>query len=145
MPFLDPDRLPQVALSFQNEDHQAEARLLNDAIDSAEAYRDGKMPADHVLQTLDALAIHTREHFAREEGAMQETGFPAYAVHKGEHDRASAELRVAAERFRYGRDASRLLAYLTETFPVWLFGHIQTMDSVTGRFVAAQEGTDART
>ncbi len=145
MPFLEPDRLPQVALAFQNEDHQAEARLLNDAIDSAEAYRDGQMPADHVLQTLDALAIHTREHFAREEAAMVETGFPAYAVHKLEHDRVSAELRAQADGFRYGRDATRLLVYLTETFPVWLFGHIQTMDSVTGRFVAAQGGADART
>ncbi len=138
MPFLDPDLLPRAPLAFQDEDHRAEARLLNDAIEAVEAYRDGRFSAEDVLQRLDALAIHMRGHFAREEAAMRDSSFPAYPIHKREHDRVLSELLLEAERFRFGRGVGRLLAYLTESMPVWLIGHIQTMDVVTGRFVAAR-------
>jgi hemerythrin len=145
MPFLDPLLLPELPLACENDDHQAEARLLNDAIDAVEAYRDGRFSAEDVLQRLDALRILEREHFAREEAAMRECGYPAYAVHRQEHQRVLADRRFEAERFRLGRGAGRLLAYLTETVPVWLLGHLQTMDLHAARFVAASAGEDTRT
>lgn len=145
MPFLLPDLLPSLPLAFENEDHHSEARLLNEAIEAVEAYRDGRFSAEDVLQRVDALRLLEREHFAREEVAMRECGYPAYAVHKAEHDRVLADRRFEAERFRIGRGAGRLLAYLTETVPVWLLGHIQTMDLHAARFVAASLGSDART
>jgi hemerythrin len=145
MPFLDPLLLPELPLAFENDDHQSEARLLNDAIDAVEAYRDGRFSAEDVLQRLDALRILEREHFAREEAAMRECGYPAYAVHRQEHERVLADRRFEAERFRLGRGAGRLLAYLTETVPVWLLGHLQTMDLHAARFVVASAGEGAQT
>jgi hemerythrin len=143
LPLIDPELVPEVPLAFQNEDHRTEARLLNEAVDALEGYRAGRVPAADVLLRVDALVVHTREHFAREEGAMSESGFPAFAMHKGEHDRVLAGMRRERDHFRVEREAGRLWSYLTEALPVWFVGHIQTMDLVTGRFVAAQSGRDA--
>lgn len=143
LPFIDPARVPEVPLAFQNEDHRTEARLLNDAIEALEGYRGGRAPAADVLLRVDALVVHTREHFAREEGVMRETGFPAFAMHKGEHDRVLAQMRRERDHFRTEREAGRLWGYLTEQLPVWFVGHIQTMDLVTGRFVASRSTGDA--
>jgi hemerythrin len=145
MPFLAPDLVPTLPLAFENEDHHAEARLLNEAIEAVEAYRDGRFSAEDVLQRMEALRLLEREHFAREEAAMRGSGYPAYALHKEEHDRVLADRRFEAERFRLGRGAGRLLAYLTEAVPVWLLGHIQTMDLHAARFVAARAAGDAWT
>lgn len=138
MALLDPDRVPDLPLAFQNDDHRAEVRLLNDAVDAVDGYREGAVDADTVVQRLDALAFHTREHFAREEKVMRMAGFPAYPMHKSEHDRVAAQLEREAANFREARESGRLRAYLTETLPVWLVGHIQTMDLVTARFVTAE-------
>jgi hemerythrin len=142
LPLIDPALVPEVPLAFQNEDHRTEARLLNEAVDALDGYRAGRVPAADVLLRLDALVIHTREHFAREEGVMRESGFPAFAMHKGEHDRVLAHMRRERDHFRVEREAGRLWAYLTEALPVWFVGHIQTMDLVTGRFVASRSATD---
>jgi hemerythrin len=138
LPLLDPSRVPEVPLAFQNEDHRAEARLLNEAVDALDGYRAGRTPATDVLLRVDALVVHTREHFAREEAVMGDSGFPAFAMHKGEHDRVLAGMRRERDHFRTEREAGRLWTYLTETLPVWFVGHIQTMDLVTGRFVASR-------
>jgi hemerythrin len=130
-------RIPQVVLSFMNDDHHLEACLLNDLVEALQGHRSGGSRGP-VLERLDALLAHTREHFAREESAMEEAGFPAYPVHKAEHDRLLDELKAEARAFQVHGDAARLSAYVTEAVPAWLAEHIQSMDLVTSRFVAAR-------
>lgn len=137
MSLVDVHRLPQVALSFMNDDHHLEACLLNDLVDAVREHR-ARAAKAVVLERLDALLAHTREHFAREESAMEETGFPAYPMHKAEHDRVLDELKAEARAFQAQGDAARLSAYVSETVPAWFVQHIQSMDLVTSRFVAAR-------
>jgi hemerythrin len=126
-----------------NEDHAQEAALVNDLEDALAAHSRGEKPVGPVLERLSLLAVHTREHFLREESMMREAHFPPYPVHKAEHDRVLAGMDAEARAFRETGDSERLGRYLRETLPQWFDGHIRTMDVVTARFVAAASSFSA--
>lgn len=134
MPLVDLDAIPQVPLAFINHDHREEASLLNDLAEAVEALRAGRGEAAAVAARFGRLLTHTREHFGREEEVMVRTGFPPYAVHKGEHERVLAEMVAAGRAFEQGGDAERLWRYVSEAVPAWFVNHILTMDTMTARF-----------
>jgi hemerythrin len=136
---IDPDQLPHLAVPFMNEDHAQEARLVNAAAEELDAFRGGKVGADRVKAALEALYVHTRAHFAREEAAMMDASFPAFSYHQAEHVRILGELGEAERRFAEGGAAEELSAYLA-TLPPWLDQHIRSMDAVTARYVAEWGG-----
>ncbi len=138
MPIVEVRHIPPVALSFMNDDHHLEACLLNELGDAIERHRAGRAATPAVLERLDALLDHTREHFAREEAAMEECGFPAYAVHKAEHDRVLSEMSAEGRAFQQSGDIARLWAYVSDAIPAWFVQHIHSMDLVTSHFVASR-------
>ena len=137
MPRLDAANLPDLPISFMNADHAREAALVNELEDAHAAHAAGAGPVAPVLERLSLLAVHTRDHFLREESMMREARFPAYPVHKAEHDRVLAEMDAEARAFRTAGDAERLARYVRERLPEWFEGHVRTMDVVTARFVAS--------
>ena len=128
--------LPQLPIASMNADHVREARLVNDVEAALEAHGRGEGTLVAVVEKLSVLAVHTREHFLREESMMREAGFPAYAAHKAEHDRVLAEVDAEVRIFREAGDAARLGRFLRETLPAWYVSHTRTMDQVTSRFAA---------
>lgn len=132
---IDPERLPRLAVPFINQDHAQEARLINAAAERLDELRAGKAGRDQVNAALDALYVHTREHFGREESAMTEASFPAYSMHQAEHVRILGELGEAQRRFQESGNGDELTAYLA-SFPTWFEQHIVSMDAVTARYVA---------
>lgn len=136
IPFAE---LPHLPVAFMNDDHAREASLLNDLEAALAANAGGDESLALVVERLSILAVHTREHFLREESMMRQTRFPAYALHKAEHDRVLAEMDAEARRFRQGGDAARIARYLFEALPAWFADHIRTMDLVTARFAASRE------
>ncbi len=135
---IDLERLPQLPVAFMNADHVREARLVNDVEAALDAHRRGEGTLGAVVETLSLLAVHTREHFTREETAMREARFPAYPVHKAEHDRVLEGMDAEARAFRDGGDGARLSRYLAEALPAWFANHVRTMDTVTAGFLARQ-------
>ena len=141
---IEPSEVPEVAVPFMNEDHRREIALVNDLEEALDAHaRGGEGTFDAVLAKLALLAVHTREHFLREETAMREARFPAYQVHKAEHDRVLADMDREARRFREKGDGERLSRYLFETMPAWFRGHVRTMDVITADYVAEQRAETA--
>lgn len=136
---IDPDQLPRLAVPFMNEDHAEEARLLNTAGEKLEQLQAGTASKADVMAALEALYLHTRAHFSREEAAMEEASFPAYSFHQADHVRTLGELGEAERKFRETGAAAELAAYLA-TVPGWLAQHIETMDTVTARYVAEWGG-----
>lgn len=118
-----------VGVAFIDHDHEEFVTLLAAAVEASDA----DFPA-----AFATLGRHTREHFAREEALMDETGFFATAVHKGEHARALGEMDRFARHLERGNLAF-VRAYVAERLPDWFLQHRSTMDQATAAF-ARQSG-----
>ena len=134
---LDIDALPQVAVGFMNEEHREEARLLNAVTAALTAMLGGPGEPARVTRAWLALEQHTRAHFAREERAMVQVGFPPFEVHKAEHELVLAAMEGELQAFEQDGDAARLARYVESAMQDWLRRHIETMDFVTARVLAA--------
>ena len=76
----------------------------------------------------DALLIHTRQHFERENNLMEESKYPAIGEHSGEHTRVLGEFEQFRKRVQrglipFGR------AFIQDRLVPWFELHITTMDS----------------
>ena len=127
---------PQVALDFMNRDHAEFVAMRGQLLDLVSA----QAPEKDLDTPLDELLTHTRHHFAEEERLMHETCFPPYAIHKGEHDQVLADMSVHIERWKQGRDVTKLQDWLDKDVGAWFVTHVSTMDFVTAGFIKAQGG-----
>ncbi|MBN2896500.1 MAG: hemerythrin family protein [Campylobacterales bacterium] len=123
--------LPRVALPSMNDTHLEELLLVNRLIAAI-----GEKNIEATDALLEELIEHTLTHFGGEEEMMRSAQFPPYPMHKGEHDRALAELRAQVASWHNRRDFASLEYYITVTLPRWIVQHIQTMDNVTANFLA---------
>lgn len=119
----------KVGVAFIDADHEEFVDQLNAAV----AATDAEFPA-----AFAALAEHTRAHFAREEALMDQVGFFATEVHKGEHRRVLAEVEHFAGHLARG-NLPFVRAYVAERLPDWFLQHRNTMDQATAAF-AVQRG-----
>lgn len=123
---------PLVAVDFMNQEHEEFAQLVNQL---ERGLTEGKrMEAD-----MARLLEHLKTHFAHEEQAMQAVGFPPYSVHKGEHDRVIALFEQQLAYYRDAKDNQPLLAFIANDVPAWFEQHLNTMDTVTARFLARHQ------
>lgn len=128
---------PVVAMDFMNRDHAAFADLHRRLIDLLETNA-ADACIDHAL---DDLLRHTRVHFADEERLMLDVRFPAYAVHRAEHERMLAEMSEQVHAWRRDRDFGALAAWIRSSLAAWFVDHIGTMDLMTARFAATNGGS----
>ena len=137
---FDSADIPQVALASMNETHREEVELVNrlarlirmgqsDAADDAE-----------ISQQIQHWLDHTLAHFERENALMETYGFPAYPMHKGEHDRILALLGELQETWRDHHQLEPMVRFLFKTWPEWFDNHVNTMDRITAQFVCQQGG-----
>lgn len=75
-----------------------------------------------------ALYIHTVEHFERENQLMQQSAFPAFSEHNGEHQRVLSEFKqfqssVDKGMIAFGR------SFIKQRLPTWFVLHVSTMDN----------------
>ena len=133
---LDIDALPSVEMDFMNEVHQEDIEIINNLFEALLAY-------EHAPDTVHAFKVstlfetwytHTISHFEGEELKMREMGFPPYMMHKGEHDRTLAHMKMLLDQWKQTHEVKPLKIYLIEELPHWLTSHILTMDTVTARF-----------
>jgi hemerythrin len=123
--------LPDLPIRFMNEDH-AHARELMDAMVTGV-----ESGATDLSALCRAFYEHNREHFGREEAAMQATGFPPYDMHKSEHARALDWLDTLAKQAESDPVSPALHQAICVELPDWYLRHIQTMDTVTASWIAA--------
>lgn len=111
-----------VGVGFMDHDHTEAADMINVLAASHGAER---------IAALEAFIAHCRDHFAREEAMMAETGFFALHCHRDEHTRVLAEFDVVLARLKGGDEQDE---YFDRTLPGWLMNHRNTMDFVTANF-----------
>jgi hemerythrin len=92
-----------------------------------------------VAERLAIFYAHMREHFGREEGAMEQEIFPLFRTHQEEHARVLAQLADESRLFRETGDATELVPFVSLNWPAWSRSHIQSMDLTAARFLCASE------
>jgi len=125
------DQLPMVAIPSMNDTHLEEMLLVN-KLDTAAKKND----ISAVSEILNELLEHTVAHFSRENEMMEKSKFPAYAMHKAEHDRHLQEFEALIKYFEKTKDPRAIATHIEGNLEKWLIHHIQTMDTVTAQFLA---------
>ena len=128
---IDFRNVPKVAYEDMNSVHAEEVELLN----NIEELLEDNTIFEKIDIAVEELLEHTREHFANEERLMLEVNFPAFRMHKNEHDRVLNEFQYILLDWRNKKDNSILKEYITEVVPEWLQQHIVSMDTVTAQFI----------
>lgn len=129
-----PLEIPRLPVQFMNDDHDHAAALLAAMQAALPAYAGDRSP---LALACRAFLEHNREHFAREEVAMQASGFPPYPVHKNEHDRTLAWLAELTDAIAAGSaDPETVIRAVDRDIPAWFIQHIQTMDWATANWIA---------
>jgi len=123
--------LPELPVRFMNDDHAHARELLIAMVEGA-----GHDAAD-LGSVCRAFYEHNRAHFAREEAAMQATGFPPISIHKAEHRQALDWLESLVSQAESGPVSQALRQSITIDLPAWYLRHIQTMDAVTANWISA--------
>ncbi len=125
--------LPSLPVPFMNQDHDHARQLLETMLVLLD-----QAPANQaeLARVCREFVEHNRAHFAREEAAMKETAFPPYPVHKAEHEHALGYLDQLAREVENGPPSPAWLQAIRLDLPDWYLRHIQTMDSVTARWIA---------
>ena len=136
-----PEKMPRVARDDMNLTHEEEVALVNRIAEAIDAIEQGGDPAT-LDPLLDEWLEHTRAHFDNEHAIMEACGFPAYAVHRAEHERVFGVLTSVIDRYRNGNDLAPLKQFVTSTWPSWFDNHVNTMDFATAHFanMAEQQG-----
>ncbi len=124
------EQLPMVAIPSMNDTHLEEILIIN-RLESASREHDTQAVRD----ILNELLEHTIIHFDDEEKMMDEALFPAYAMHKNEHDRHIHELKSVIKYFEERKDTTAISAYIEGNLTAWLIHHIETMDTMTAVFL----------
>jgi hemerythrin len=126
--------LPHLPVAFMNEDHAHAEALWRDM---RAALSEEPADMDRFVTAFRAFLEHNRAHFAREEEAMQRFAFPPYPVHKAEHDRILAQLADLLAAAEAGKGSEQFSRAIEHDIPAWLQQHVQSMDLVTARWIAA--------
>lgn len=101
---IDIHSIPQVALSFMNRDHTEFVELR-----AALMVGLRKSECVDLAQLLAGFLEHTRAHFAEEERQMTLAEFPAFSVHKEEHDTVLADMAHRIAQWHADRNNVLLL------------------------------------
>lgn len=124
------DSLPMVAIASMNDTHLEEILLIN-RLESVAREED----IEQISAVLLTLLEHTKVHFSGEEEMMQETNFPAFEMHKNEHDRHLGELKSLVSKFDETGDVRAIIVYIEGYLTPWLKHHIETMDTMTALYL----------
>ncbi|MES9883051.1 MAG: bacteriohemerythrin [Sedimenticola sp.] len=118
-----------VGVAALDEDHKELIRLL-DKFQTAYDYHTGD---EFERATLDELVTYTKNHFAHEEGVMEEHGYPAFEEHKAKH----REMALQVEGFLqdYEKRGHEALGELSSFLFRWLIEHIEGTDKEYTQFL----------
>lgn len=124
--------LPLVSLKSMNIVHFEEITLVNILFEQL----DKELDFEILSESLEKLLEHMQEHFLSEEKLMQETRYPAYRLHKSDHDKVLNAGRYAQLQWRNKKDTALLKEYLEDDVVAWLDQHIKAMDTPMADYVS---------
>lgn len=124
------DQIPILAIPSINDTHLEESLIIN-RLEGAVSNE----KIDDVYLILRELLEHTRLHYFDEEELMEKILFPAFRIHKKEHDRHLGELKSVIEYFDKHKEPGAVHAYIEGNLSAWTLHHANTMDRELALFV----------
>ena len=117
-----------VGVDFMDEDHQKLMNLVNELAAQIQTHH-----RDDIISSFDDLLEATRDHFAAEEEAMEEAGYPVSDHHKQLHEALVEELVEFRDRYRAPGEqpGDELPKFMKD----WLIGHILESDKHLGGYL----------
>ncbi|MCM5553919.1 bacteriohemerythrin [Pleomorphomonas sp. NRK KF1] len=133
MPIMEWNEKLSVGVASLDNDHKKLVALVNELYDAIQA---GK-GADKLGPVLDSLISYTVFHFQNEEKFFAQTGYPASAAHKQEHEALTKQAVAIQTKFKSGA-AGTLTLEVMNFLRNWLINHIQGSDKKYGPHLNAQ-------
>lgn len=137
---IDFEKFPKVDMENMNDVHENDIKIINELNDLIENYISNE--SEELFSKLDEKyeewLNHTIEHFSGEEKMMIEKKFPPYAVHKQEHDNVLNAMKNVQKDLRKTKSAAGVKNFVQNGLVRWLVNHVQTMDTVTARFLSGK-------
>jgi hemerythrin len=121
-----------VGVPFIDNEHQELLRIANDLHDAMSTGKGQAM----LRSVLEEMADYTKYHFAHEEAAMAENGYPGLQEHRAKH--ADLLIMVGGLQARLRSGDACLTVEVFEFLRNWLTGHIQGSDRAFGTWLAHQ-------
>ena len=137
---LKQETIPKVALDFMNNTHFEELKIVEKIGELVNMIMLDNTPIDaqdSLDESLNTWLKHTIEHFERENKLMKEIGFPAYAIHKKEHQIALERMKKIINTWVKEQDISLIHDYIFSFWPTWFTQHVNTMDMMTAKFAVS--------
>lgn len=133
---------PDLATGIRQIDQQHEELIANVST-LRQAARDGdRMLAEGVLVFLER---YVAEHFATEERAMWEAGYPGLDAHWSLHLSFATELARRKAQYAAGRSKALRLVEMGRWMERWLEEHLLGADAEMARFIRGQAGSAGTT
>jgi hemerythrin len=121
-----------VGIESIDNDHKKLIHLIN----NLQTAIDYKTDRQFEIQTMDEVIDYTHYHFDREEGLMEDNGYPGFVAHKAKHKEMIAKVNEYVLEFETDEEDSiqSLLAYLKS----WLIKHINGTDQEYSEFLISK-------
>ena len=123
MPLMAWTEKLSVGVGVLDDDHKKLVGMVNALYDAMQAGH-GRESLGPIL---NSLVQYTKAHFAREEKFFAQTGYPASAAHKQEHDALTKQVLEVQKKYNDGATATLSLDVM-HFLKNWLVNHIQGSD-----------------
>lgn len=124
------EKLILVELDSMNEVHEKEIEILEDLY-AAILRKD----LNKTNRLIEVFYLDVKQHFAWEEEKMREYQFPAIMKHKMAHMNTLMKLTQVKKQWESENNFEMLQDYFENEFRPWLIKHLNSMDSVTAKFL----------
>lgn len=116
------DQSYSVKVQKCDDDHKKLFSMLNALHDAMKAGKGSQV----VQQVVKEMADYTRFHFAREEGMLEKTNYPALAAHRAQHQEFVKKVEHFQHDLKEGRTAESVA--VVDFLRDWLTHHIKQTD-----------------
>ena len=94
---------------------------------------------ERLAELLPFLGTYVVQHFADEEKAMREAGYPEYPRHKQLHAAFLAEFTLLKKRYETEGATTSLTLVVQKKVVEWLMQHIRKEDKAVGAFLKSKK------
>lgn len=122
MPLIEWSDEYSVSIKEIDTQHKKLAGMIND-LHAAMSQGKGR---DVLGKTLELLTLYVQTHFTAEERLMQQYSYPAYLIHKGEHDAFSKKVNDLYNQYKVSSLGltPNVLTFLRD----WFINHVMGTD-----------------